>query len=149
MVERFEPVGQGFEHDGAVVVVGRFEAGDMGADADAGGKGKRADVIGQAAVFGGDKVGQGKLWAVALALGSLLAQVRPPADDSLERALIFAALPTTESTQALASPQDARPTGNPLPGTGSALPVPVTLRNSVVPFVEIAPALFSHEPGGR
>lgn len=71
--------------------------------------------------------------------GSLLAQIRPPADDSLESGLIFAALPTTESIQGLAPPQGARLTGNPLPDTGSALPVPVTLRNSVVPFVEIAP----------
>ncbi len=69
-----QAVGQGFEHDGVVVVVVGFEALHVFVDADAGGDGEGADVVFQAGVFGRDEVGQALVGAARRFL-VLLAQV--------------------------------------------------------------------------
>ena len=53
-----QPVGERFGHDGVVVVVVGFEARGEFVEAEAGGEGEDAEVIGEAGGGGGDEVGE-------------------------------------------------------------------------------------------
>ena len=69
-----QTVGQGFEHDGAVIVVGLLQALYLRFEPQPCRDRKAADVVGQTALLRGDKVGQGAVGFVRIALGCLLAQ---------------------------------------------------------------------------
>ncbi len=76
-----QPIRERLEHDARVVIVGTLEAGDVLLDADAGGHGERADMVGNAARLGGHIVGQAFV-RLALGLALLLAQERQCRQDA-------------------------------------------------------------------
>src|SRR5215469_9193037 len=85
LCERFgKAIGKRFRHDRGIVVVGVLEALDHGIFADAGGDGEGADIIGQPAGAGRDKVRKRQIGS-ALAPGKLLAQRMQRRDRSLPR----------------------------------------------------------------
>ncbi|MNQ88157.1 hypothetical protein D3C85_1034110 [compost metagenome] len=67
-----QTVGQGLDHDRVVVVAGVLIGLGHFLGADAGSGDKAADIIGDAAVLGGDEVGQGEI-RLAVGLDGLLA----------------------------------------------------------------------------
>ena len=70
-----EAVGEGLGHDGVVVVVLGAEAVAELLQADAGGDGEGADVIGQAGLLGRDEVGERAAGLAAFAVGLLAQEV--------------------------------------------------------------------------
>jgi hypothetical protein len=56
-----EAIGQGLQHDAAIVVVSGFELRDALIDADSGGHRKRTHVVGAAALQRRDEIGQAQL----------------------------------------------------------------------------------------
>ena len=69
-----QPVGERFEHDAAVVIVGCLEPRHVLLDADPGGDGERPDVVGAAALRRSDEVRQTQLRLI-LRLRLLLTQM--------------------------------------------------------------------------
>ena len=75
-----EAVGEGFGHDGVVVVVVGAEAVAEFLEADAGGDGEGADVVGQAGFLGRDEVGERAAGFAAFAVGLLAEEVEAVED---------------------------------------------------------------------